>query len=436
MSLGYSSTNNGTHDVPLPMPFAHANIDQCLPPLSECLFCFGFSMHQVLSLLLCLACVGLQAAPNGAERFLLYDTHGGEGFSYRRLLLHRALSTAHRLQSKSQFQWVLVIPGFRDRGSWNAYEFSEFYNMTVLPKGLPSLRVMEAQEFRKQHDTVDMLWCHKSDSLSFESTKQPAPCAKLKDGLSAYHRISEESKQVFYSHEMLQYKTAKCWIFDELTMTNTPKLIDQIHKAALSAKSIVLPAFERVVPGFYEWDRKNYWLERAHVRWVDGLERLADAFIATMPAAENYISIHLRRGDFARAHKEDYSTPEEVAAVLHPAMLKHATHVVFMATDGTLNEVSEVQAALRMYNPFAVILTYKDPSIIGNLRPAQVAAVDMIIAARSKYYIGTFSSYFSSLIHFDRKARGFAFNTMLQKDVLVPVCMPPKLQHDCAMLPW
>ena len=72
--------------------------------------------------------------------YILYDANPGEGWSFRRLLLHRALALLRRLSqysSMSAYQFVLVLPPFSDRGTRAyAHNWDEYYNLAVFKDSL------------------------------------------------------------------------------------------------------------------------------------------------------------------------------------------------------------------------------------------------------------------------------------------------------------
>lgn len=49
----------------------------------------------------------------------------------------------------------------------------------------------------------------------------------------------------------------------------------------------------------------------------------------------------------------------QIAALLYPKLLEYNCWVVFMATDGTKQEVGSVRRALKSLHPFAKLVTYK-----------------------------------------------------------------------------
>eukprot|EP00668_Euglena_longa_P001590 GGOE01001877.1.p1 GENE.GGOE01001877.1~~GGOE01001877.1.p1 ORF type:complete len:418 (-),score=20.76 GGOE01001877.1:93-1232(-) len=347
----------------------------------------------------------------------------------------------NRLQSQSVYTWILVVPGFRDRNSWDNYEFNSLLNLTILAQGT-KMKLMTTKDYwAKQSPTsVDLVWVqHNSDWTMEESKERPKKCPDASSGFSEYHRYDFQRRQVWYNDRMVTFKSVDCWVFKEIVHTRNSKMVTLLEEAAQNARSILLPALEKVTPYWTEWDRKGYWREKAHIRWVDKLERWADEFIAQMPDRGNFISIHMRRGDFKTAHREDFSTPEEIATLLYPRLLQFNSRVVFMATDGTRREVADVRQALKFLHPMARLVTYK-PERHGatGLKQTEVAAMDKVLAARGKFFLGTAHSYFSSVIHFARKAAGlpFTLGSQFSRDRPSPLCIPPDHVYDCSMLPW
>jgi hypothetical protein len=200
------------------------------------------------------------------------------------------------------------------------------------------------------------------------------------------------------------------------------RLIQLIHRISQQSNSILIGSFDKFVPVYSEQGTSEFWQESALVVHTPRLKKFATRFLKSRvvlhppQSSSNFISFHFRRRDFISFHPEEYAQVEEVAVALHRLTLEHSCFVVVICTDGEQEEVDAIRQALLWYNPFTLLyqFTNDDEQKWGRLSSSECAVVEQIIASRGKVFVGSMHSFFSTVIHYERLARGFPRSTGIQ----------------------
>jgi hypothetical protein len=178
-------------------------------------------------------------------------------------------------------------------------------------------------------------------------------------------------------------------------------------------KSLFLEYFEKI----QQPRRSRYWHIRQHIHHTDLLYEEADRFLKTLStsgtdtlslAPPPYISLHYRRKDFVSGHSETASTVQEVAAMLRKKADEYGVATVLIATDAS--EKEELGALRLLLHNLNINLLHYEKRAEGTLlnysqtkSTAQYAAVEQILCAKAKVFIGTLHSHFSKEVHLERR---------------------------------
>lgn len=132
------------------------------------------------------------------------------------------------------------------------------------------------------------------------------------------------------------------------------------------------------------------------------IRRAGDEFIAAAFQG-NYLAAHCRRTDFLRVRVGTTPAPQAIVAQINNALQIAGLDQVFVATDDPKGLQELLHAEVRGN----VKLLHSMPEIAERFQhPGQKAAVEMWIAARSAYFLGTQESRFSSHIQLERSWMG------------------------------
>jgi peptide-O-fucosyltransferase len=327
------------------------------------------------------------AAPR--QRFLLYDIPAGEGFNLRRDVLTRALLLTEDLGP----DWTLVLPPFHRMVHWKndrageTFPWREFLDLSGLSD---RVHVMEFEDYAAAHgrrvDTILQLVTGPLDDRG--ARIEPRACESLPGIASKYARTADGVEAAFFGGST---RVAAARVDCRFMLA---------PYASLKAPLESLPGDSALVDGFQigYWDATygsaRYWDMRERVRFSRTLEGEAERFIQAAFGAQPYLSIHLRRGDFLKTNRPHPSL-DEVVAQAKIAMAAHHLTRMFLATDGSPDEVAYLKARLPLDR-------YEQPAGV-HLPDGGLAIIDQIVAAHGAYFIGTDGSTFSTVIMEDRE---------------------------------
>jgi hypothetical protein len=193
-------------------------------------------------------------------------------------------------------------------------------------------------------------------------------------------------------------------------------------------------------PATIHWGHKwfgypEYWRVREVLAFAAPLRARAASFSATtLPADGAYVAAHVRRADYLPFYSDTTAPPLFVIA----EQLRRAAHtagvtVVFVATDGTAEELRELEHAVTADDSGGGggnglrLLAFRpdiDESTVDAdvLLDAQVAIVDQIICVNARHFIGTSPSTFSRGIMSRRHLAGASqkstYNVFCQPDAI------------------
>ena len=191
----------------------------------------------------------------------------------------------------------------------------------------------------------------------------------------------------------------------------------------------------------------DYWAARRSMQFSERLVRQATEFraehLASQDSQENtevtepdwrwrrserkqrggdYVSVHLRRGDFARSRGSQVPSVEWAARQLNRKLEELELSKLFVSTDADKKEIADLKKYL---NPDLEMKIFRpDAKELRDLKDGGVAIVDQIICSHAKYFIGTRESTFTFRIQEEREMMGFR-----EQDTFDMLCTED--QYDC-----
>eukprot|EP00937_MAST-01D_sp_MAST-1D-sp2_P002614 g2614.t1 len=407
------------------------------------------------------------------RRYLLFDADPGEGFNFRKNMLHRAWALAKALVTADADaaaseggadapEWAVVIPKFRDRGSKTQYEPGRFFDIELMRRTYAALGVgaLTAGEYVAHFGAAAhaSLFFVRADGPSSEKIEASAcPTSEADRRSDGYYLCAPDSPpgeaSCYYSGVQTTLRRHACFYNGQMHATD-PRLVSAIRERVAGAAasegidtvSVFLGGFDRIrVAGGAQEERiERFWSERRFVRPARALEAAGYAFLREhfgLPggAQRPFISAHLRRRDFAEHHAGTYSSADDIAKMLLGLLKRHrdalnGSLTFFIATDAQdevkawkqkLQEAIGADAQLCGAQQCGEVEmhTYTRPK---SLEPMDAALVEQVIAARGIHFVGTFRSTFSLEIHYERKRLGHEWDeddsSLMQGGQLAHLC--------------
>jgi peptide-O-fucosyltransferase len=123
----------------------------------------------------------------------------------------------------------------------------------------------------------------------------------------------------------------------------------------------------------------------------------------------NYLAVHIRLGDFLILRRNTTTSIffQEISTIIKSKLIELNCSIVFIASDGTLNEITTLISILQ---PHHVILYNQshdnkyDPN-------GQKIIIEQLICSQASYFIGTLISTFTLRIQEDRNLIGYDQST-------------------------
>jgi peptide-O-fucosyltransferase len=383
-----------------------------------------------------LAAFALAVLCSGEVRYLFYDMDPGEGFNFRKDVVHRAFSVARSLgkYANSASTWTLVLPAFRNRKGREEYPFSVFFDIMKLGQAYKDIDVMDANEYLERYGKqadINIFLRYNDENQGF-GIGCPEEHEAGQEGYYGYEADSGPNVlNIKYAGSRMGFKKHICWNFcfenaggrgaGSRKLAET--LLDEIGRKEPYERSIFIGGFDRVLPDWEDEDGKAH--ERKFLTYTpmllgEGARYMKEAALEH----KQYISVHWRRADFKHHHSSHYATTEQMGQTLYELCKKRKLYVVFMATDTYGAEVDEVrkhaQKLVREDKKLCtgessgtcpelelLTYTYDNQKAAVVLNPMQQALVEQVVASEAGFFVGTLHSTFSHEIHFQRQALGF-----------------------------
>ncbi|CAK8690674.1 GDP-fucose protein O-fucosyltransferase 2-like [Clavelina lepadiformis] len=397
-----------------------------------------YSIH-IFSLILCLFQSGsLEAPPN--RRYLLYDCNPGEGFNLRRDVYLRIANLLQSIRSDKKCKnddWVLVLPPWgrigyhwKERGmEQSRIKWSTFFDVESLNKYIP---VMEYEDYIEEvgEPMIEEVWYLQGYAEGWTSGEwvekiHERPCI---DTLAYESGRDGKFRGWFWGYEETYAKKFKCVSVQGMAKI----LVGPLCGGNTTAKSVMLDRGESVLHDMF--GGINYWKCRRSMVFSEALRKEADKFRmenldsndekdkTVMPrdwrdhkCTEDalggpYIALHYRRKDFLHVRKEGVPSILRVAEQLNQLMKKYKVKKVFVASDGTKEEMEELKSLV----PGMVMYTPTKEKLKA-LKMGGVAIIDQIICSHAKYFIGSKESTFSFRIQEEREIMCFQKDTTFNR---------------------
>jgi len=369
------------------------------------------------------------------RKFLLYDTKYGEGFNLQREVYPRAgwvvgeLNKAIEARCGSKTsgaecaRWTLVLPPWCRVVHWwsgpDLLPWSTFFDARVLRSS--KVPIMEFDEYVGivGGNKVDLAVTYTVDEVGQATTagkgefrgwtKELGACA-TKHRQLPQHEVLDEKKgtaKVVYSGHCDGGVTAakmQCASFKSPWPRAT---IDMLSALDRGVDSVLLKHYDYLLaPDNGELDAFGL---RESMLFSAEIRTIADNFVTSKLDGGRYISAHCRRTDFLNAHEKTTPGNSAVAAKLNAVLAESGVSKVFVATDAP----DELREDLRKSVKGDVF--FIDEAGASFEHPGKQAAVEMWIAARAEFFIGTQESRFTSSIQLERGFLGKPKHTSEQE---------------------
>jgi len=367
------------------------------------------------------------------KRYLLYDCNPGEGFNLRRDVYIRITNLVRQLNEADvckDFEWVLVLPPWGRIGyHWkeknmeqSKIKWSKFFEVSSLNKFVP---VMEYEDYIKEigEAKIDEVWYLQRYSEGWTSGSWEEKIHE-RDCLEQQRYFLDDNKKFrgwFWGFEETRADKFKCVSVQGMSKI----LVEPLCGGNTTAKSVFLDRAENVLHDVF--GGVNYWRSRRSMIFSKSLRQIATKFRKdNLDSFDNkdqtkvaedwtkhsckgkkaiggpYIAAHVRRKDFLRARKESIPSLEKLAKDLKAKMKEHGVEKVFIASDGTQEEMKKLKKLLPEMQMFKASKQQKEKYKMGGL-----AIIDQIICSHARYFTGTKESTFSFRIQEEREIMCF-----------------------------
>nr|CAB3264994.1 fut13 protein precursor [Phallusia mammillata] len=369
------------------------------------------------------------------KRYLLYDCNPGEGFNLRRDVYMRIANMVKNLREQKECKgddWVLVLPPWGRIGyHWKERDmeqskipWSKFFDIPSLAKHVP---VIEYDDYVEEigDAKVDEIWYLQRyeegwSSGNWEDKMHERPC--IDQPVYESEGNSDKIRGWFWGYEETYANKFKC-----VSVQGSSKIFfGPLCGANTTAQSIMLDRGENILHDMF--GGKDYWDCRRSMRFSKELVEEANEFRkkhfgsndeadkTVMPEdwtehkctegdalGGPYIAAHLRRKDFLYARKDQVPDLEKVAKVLKEKMQEYKVNKVFIASDGTKEEMAQLKTLLPEMVMYKPTKEKKKAFKMGG-----VAIIDQIICSHARYFTGTKESTFSFRIQEEREIMCFS----------------------------
>jgi len=396
-------------------------------------------MGPSILFVLCMMCLVSHSEQH--RRYLLYDCNPGEGFNLRRDVYMRIANLVKSLRTDSKCakeDWVLVLPPWGRIGyHWKEQDmeqskipWSKFFDVGSLNSFVP---VMEFEEYVEEigEPVIDEVWYLQGysegwSSGSWEEKMHERPCIDPPAYESDY---DGKMRGWFWGYHETYTNKFKCVSVQGQSST----FVGPLCGGNTSATSILLDRGENVLHDMF--GGKNYWDCRRSMVFAKVLRNEADKFRreyldsndekdkTVMPAnwKDNkckegdaiggpYIGVHLRRKDFVHVRKDYVPSLQVVATALKQKMAELKINKVFVASDGTKEEMKELKKLVP-----EIVMYQPTKEKLKEFKMGGVAIIDQIICSKARYFLGTKESTFSFRIQEEREIMCFRKDTTFNR---------------------
>ncbi|KAK4007960.1 hypothetical protein OUZ56_013119 [Daphnia magna] len=373
------------------------------------------------------------------RNYLMYDLNPAEGFNLRRDVYIRIAVFVKRLQQHGD--WVLVLPPWGPLPHWKSKDIGEqlklpwkkFFNVESLVKYVTVVELSDLLSDKKtllvnqliylqhfQDGWNDEKW---EEKYKFEECIKKPPYWETKGGLV---------KGWFWGYENIEAKNVSCLSFQG----HYKKLLPILSKhSKTSGKVVMIDRGE--IPLHDDYGGVNYWKARRSMRYSDHLYSLANQFrreflesdderdetllpsdwrdesVELKAKGGNYVCGHLRRQDFLYGRASDVPSLEFAAKQLEKIALLLDVQNIFVASDGTNQEMEKLRSYLSP--KFRLVVYLPSFETRKEILDGGVAIVEQIICSRARHFIGSFESTFSFRIQEEREILGFPSNSTFNR---------------------
>lgn len=331
---------------------------------------------------------------------LLYDVSPHEGFNLRRDVYLRVAVASH-LQAHPP---LLALPPFSRIPHWRPQPplcWKHFFEVNRLKEYIPVTELQDA--IPPTGLVLDRLYRLTHFEDAFEG-------GRFVDKFELRNSSSCRSYTHFWGLN-IRFRNEQCVAFQG-SASKIFELIAQHPKD----RSVMITDAEILLHD--EYGTAEYWSARKSIQFSEKLIQIANVFITDKLGCDdikcfNFISIHWRRGDFARGRPNQVpsvvSTAKQIIAIaVRPEInLK----LIFIATDADEREYLELENSLMDYG-FTVVRFNPE-----NMHYAEgvAAIIDQIICSRAAFFVGTHESTFTFRIQEEREIMGFDSSTTFNR---------------------
>ncbi|GFQ72561.1 GDP-fucose protein O-fucosyltransferase 2 [Trichonephila clavata] len=368
------------------------------------------------------------------QKYLIYDVNPGEGFNLRRDVYMRMANVVRKLNEVDEKNnWVLVLPPWGPLYHWKSrkvgfqaqIKWEKFFNVSSLKRYVP---VIELEEFITENG-------YKIESFYY---LQHYAEGWTDSGWEERYDIRDCIEPPPYERTRKGTFSGWFWGYDNMFAEKFQCLSIQGYSSTLasflkmsSASIIMIDRAEVILHN--DFGSVEYWTIRRSIKFAKKLIDIGDSFrkfhfnstdendkiknydslnspIKRDSVGGPYISVHLRRQDFAQSRPKDVPSISYAAKQILKHMKRLNLQYAFIATDASQSEFEELQ----QYIPGAIRFS---PSfeVLKDILDGGVAIVDQWICAHARYFLGTHESTFSFRIQEEREILGFPVETTFNK---------------------
>ncbi|GFU28407.1 GDP-fucose protein O-fucosyltransferase 2 [Nephila pilipes] len=368
------------------------------------------------------------------QRYLIYDVNPGEGFNLRRDVYMRMAKLVRKMNDDDETShWVLVLPPWGPLYHWKSrklgfqaqIKWKKFFDVSSLERYVP---VMELDEFITDNG-------YKIESLYY---LQHYAEGWTDNGWEERYDVRECIESPPYERTRKDTFSGWFWGYDRMFADEFQCLSIQGYSSTLanvlrmtSASIVMIDRAEVILHDAF--GSPEYWTIRRSMKFAKELTDIGDSFrklhlnstddydkikkcdSLTAPIEQDalggpYISVHLRRQDFARARPKDVPSISYAAKQILKHMKRLNLQFAFIATDASQSEFEELQQYIPGATRFVPTV-----EVLKSILDGGVAIVDQWICAHARYFLGTHESTFSFRIQEEREILGFPVETTFNR---------------------